>query len=170
MLTDAFHDCDTKIGIRYQTNGKLFNLRRLQAKTNVEEVTVCELLFADDCFLNAKSESDLQWSMDYFSSACDKFGLTIIRKPEVMYWPAPGKPYVEPTIKVTGQTLQVNLSTVYLSSTRSCAVHNNDALAILALVSSVAFGRLCAIVWERRGNSQQTNLKVYKDLALPTLM
>ena len=35
MLTDAFHDSDPGIDIRYRTDGKLFNLRRLQAQTKI---------------------------------------------------------------------------------------------------------------------------------------
>ena len=35
MLTDAFQDGDNDIPIRYCFDGKLFNLRRLQAKSKV---------------------------------------------------------------------------------------------------------------------------------------
>ena len=35
MLTDAFQDGDNGIPIRYRFDGKLFNLRRLQAKSKV---------------------------------------------------------------------------------------------------------------------------------------
>ena len=35
MLTDAFRDTDIGISINYHTNGSVFNLRRLQAKTKV---------------------------------------------------------------------------------------------------------------------------------------
>ena len=35
MLTNAFQDCDTGFPIRYGFDGKLFNLRRLQAKSKV---------------------------------------------------------------------------------------------------------------------------------------
>ena len=35
MLMDAFRDGDVGLGIRYQTSVKLFNLKRLQAKTKV---------------------------------------------------------------------------------------------------------------------------------------
>ena len=53
MLTDAFRDTDVGIGISYCTNGSVFNLRRLQAKTKVTSDTVNDFLFADDCALNA---------------------------------------------------------------------------------------------------------------------
>ena len=36
MLTDAFQDGDNGIPIRYRFDGKLFNLRRLQAKSKVQ--------------------------------------------------------------------------------------------------------------------------------------
>ena len=36
MLTDAFQDGDNGIPIRYPFDGKLFNLRRLQAKSKVQ--------------------------------------------------------------------------------------------------------------------------------------
>ena len=47
MLTDAFQDGDNGIPIRYRFDGKLFNLRRLQAKSKVQ-TGVLDFLFADD--------------------------------------------------------------------------------------------------------------------------
>ena len=80
MLTDAFRDSDIGVGFRYRTGGKLFNLRRLQAKTKVQEDTARDFLFADDCALNACTQSDIQGSMDLFTKAGDDFGLTISTK------------------------------------------------------------------------------------------
>ena len=48
MLTDAFQDGDNGILIRYCFDGKLFNLRRLQAKSKVQTEVLDEFLFADD--------------------------------------------------------------------------------------------------------------------------
>ena len=56
----------------YRCNGKLFNLRRLQAITKIKD-----LLFTDDCALNAISEQQMQREIDQFSSFCENFGLTI---------------------------------------------------------------------------------------------
>ena len=36
MLTDAFQDVDDSFPIRYRFDGKLLNLRRLQAKSKVQ--------------------------------------------------------------------------------------------------------------------------------------
>ena len=48
MLTDVFQDGDKGIPIRYRFDGKLFNLRRLQAKSKVQTEVLGEFLFADD--------------------------------------------------------------------------------------------------------------------------
>ena len=86
MLTDAFQDSDSGINIRNRTDGKLFNLWHLQAKTKVHFDKLRDFLFADDCALNADSPEDMQNSMDLFSIACTKFGFTIsTKKTEVMY-------------------------------------------------------------------------------------
>ena len=84
MLKTAFHDDTDSMVIRI--GGKLFNLRILQARTNVKEERVRDFLFADDCALNASSEDEMQRNMDKVSSACDAFGLTIsTKKTEVMF-------------------------------------------------------------------------------------
>ena len=74
---DAFKDFETGMWIRFRTDGALFNLRRLQAKTKVLEEFVRELLFADDCGLVAHSQEDMQLIMDRFAAACSRYGLTI---------------------------------------------------------------------------------------------
>uniref|UniRef100_K7EZ86 Reverse transcriptase domain-containing protein n=2 Tax=Pelodiscus sinensis TaxID=13735 RepID=K7EZ86_PELSI len=90
MLSDAFQNSSLGIRLRYRTDGKLFNLRRLQAVTKIKETVLRDLLFADDCALNAGSEQEMQASMDKFAAACDNFGLLInTKKTEVMHQPAP---------------------------------------------------------------------------------
>ena len=104
MLTDTFRATDVGISINYCTNGSVFNLRRLQAKTKVKSDTVNDFLFANDCTLNATSEADMQHSIDKFAKACNNFGLTIsTKKTEFMHQPAPGKTYTEPNMAINGQ-------------------------------------------------------------------
>ena len=55
MLTDAFRDGDVGMKFNYRTDGRLFNLRRLQAKTKIMTDIIRDFLFADDCALNASS-------------------------------------------------------------------------------------------------------------------
>ncbi len=60
MLTNAFREGDIGIDIRFRTDWNIFNLRRLRAKTKVQEDTIRDLLFADDCALNVCTQSDMQ--------------------------------------------------------------------------------------------------------------
>ena len=104
MLTDAFQDGDNGIPMRYRFDWKVFNLRRLQAKSKAQTV-LDDFLFADDMAKGALTEEKMQKDVDQVSDSCDSYDLTIsIKKTEVVYQPAPGKPYKEPTITVKGQT------------------------------------------------------------------
>ena len=131
MLTDAFRDGDVKIDLRYRTDGKLFNLRRLQAKTKVK---------------------------------------TEIISTEVLHQPAPGKPFVEPNITVNGQRFSAVNRFTYLGSTLSQNVTIDDEVNVRIARASATFGRLHANVWNRRGISLHTKLKVYRAIVLPTLL
>ena len=86
ILLDAFSENKDSIKLCFCSDGNLFNLRRLQAQTKVKITSACDLLFADDCALNASSKAGLQHSMNKFLSACNAFGLTIsTQKMQVMY-------------------------------------------------------------------------------------
>ena len=80
MLADAFTDSDPGVYIKYCTDGGLFNLQLLNAKTKVHYAKISDLLFADNCALNAMSETNMQSSLNRFSDACDNVGLTIRKK------------------------------------------------------------------------------------------
>ena len=124
MLTDAFQNYEDGIPLRYRTDERIFNLRRLQAITKVKETVIRDFLFADDCALNASTEEKMQHELDRFFSACDNFGLTIsTSKTEVMHQTAQGKPYHEPGITVKGLKLQAVDRFTYLGSTLSREVN-----------------------------------------------
>ena len=171
MLSDAFRDCESGINIRYRSDGKLFNLRKLQAVTKIKETIVRDLLFADDCALNAGDEQEMQQYMDKLSSACDNFSLTIsTKKTEVMYQPAPGNQYLDPQILVNGQMLQAVESFTYLGSTLSHNATIDREITNRISKASSSFGRLRKTVWERRGIKLATKLKVYQAVVLTTLL
>ena len=90
MLTDAFQDVNAGFPIRYRFDGKLLDLRRLQAKSKVQTDVVDKLLYTDDLAQNAKSEEN--GAVDRVSTACDNFQLSIsTKKTEVLHQPAHGK-------------------------------------------------------------------------------
>ena len=109
--------------------------------------------------------------VDQVSDSCDSYDLTIsIIKAEVIYQPAPGKPYKEPTITVKGQRLQVVDKFTYLGSTLSRVVHIKDEVNARIAKASAAFGRLQGSIWNRSGIRLDTKLKVYRSVVLPTLL
>ena len=87
MLTDAFQDGDHGIPTRHRFDGKLFNLRRLQAKSKV----LNEFLFANDMTKGAPTEEKMQ------KKVMIKYLIHVTAMTKVAYQPAPGKPYKEPT-------------------------------------------------------------------------
>lgn len=120
ILIDAFRGCDAGIKIWYRFDGKLFNPRRLQAITKVKKTVIRDLPFADDCAFNVNTEQEMQWKVDKLSTASESFGLTISTvKTEVMFQPAPGKPYQDPCITVKESTPQAVKNFTYLGSTLS---------------------------------------------------
>ena len=153
--------------IRYRFDGKLFNLRWLEAKFKVQTEVLHEFLFADDMAKGAPTED----KMHQVSDSCGSYELTIsIKKTEVVYQPAPGKPYKEPTVTVKGQRLQVVDKFAYLGSTLSRVVHIDDEVNAKIAKASAAFGRLRGSIWERSGIRLDTKLKVYRSVVLPTLL
>ena len=109
--------------------------------------------------------------MDQVSDSCDSYDFTIsIKKTEVVYQPAPGKPYKAPTVTVKGQRLQVVDKFTYLESTLSRIVHIDDEVNARIAKTSVAFGRLRGSIWDRSGIRLDTKLKVYRSVVLPTLL
>jgi len=171
MLSEALGPDEPGIGLRYRTDGKLFNQRRLNAVTKVKSTIIRDFLFADDCALNASTEANLQRNMDQFSSACDSFGLTIsTKKTEILHQPAPGKPYTKPSIQVKGCTLQDVDKFTYLGSTLARTATIDDEVTSRIAKASSAYGRLRSNVWERRGIRIDTKLAVYRAVVLTTLL
>jgi len=86
-----------------------------------------------------------------------------------MFQPAPGNQYHEPQISVNGQTLQATETLTYLSITLSCNANIDAEINNRISKASSTFGRLREKVWERRGISLETKLKVYSAVVHTTL-
>ena len=87
-----------------------------------------------------------------------------------MYQPAPENPYQEPNTTVKGQRLQAVENFTYLGSTLSRSANIDAEVTNRIAKASSAFRRLKKSVWERRGISQSTKVKVYRAVVLATLL
>ena len=68
------------IYLRTRSDGRLFNLAHLRAKTKVCEVLIRDMLFADYAAVATHTQEEHLSLMDCFSQACKDFGLTISLK------------------------------------------------------------------------------------------
>ena len=171
MLRDALKNTDVGVYVQYRTTGKLFNLRRLQAKTKVMESLIRDLLFADDCGLFTHSVEDMQILMNSFADACRRYGLTIsIKKTQVMYIPPRGLPYIVPVVAVGSETLQAVEQFTYLGSTMSSDCSLDAEITNRISKASAAFGALYSRLWNIAGVRSETKLKVYHAVVIPSLL
>ena len=86
VLEVSNRDTTKGIYITLSSKGRLFNVSRLKAKTNVRQLCVRDLLYADDTGFVSHSKVDLQTILDRFAVASASFGLFIdVRKTEVLY-------------------------------------------------------------------------------------
>ncbi|BHF78833.1 hypothetical protein SprV_0602194800 [Sparganum proliferum] len=143
MLMDAYRNEGPGIRIAYRTDGHLLNTRRVRVQLRVSTTTVHELLFADDCVLNAISDGNMQRSMGLFVAACENFGLiTKTEKTVIMHQPPPGTTHNAPLITMDGARLQVLDNFKYLGSTPSANTKIDDEVARWISKASQAFGSL----------------------------
>ena len=125
----------------------------------------------NDMAKGAPTKEKMQKGVDQVSVSCDSYNLIIsIKKIEVVYQPAPGMAYKEPTITVKGQSLQVIDKFTYLGSTLSRVVHTDDEVNARIAKANATFCQLHGSVWDRSGIRFDTKLKVYKAVVLPTLL
>lgn len=113
MLQRAFKDTTEGVYIHTRTDGSLFNLARLKAKTLITKSLIRDLLFADDAAVMAHSPEELQTLLDGLSKACSDFGLTIsIAKTKVLVQGV----LEHPNIKINDTQLEVVSEFPYLGS------------------------------------------------------
>lgn len=172
VFQEAFRGCDKGIYIKSRTDGKYLDLAKLLTSKNRSSYhLIREFLYADDCELVAHNEYDIQSLLDRFSKACTMFGLTIsTSKTEVMYQPAPGKDYYEPSIFVYGERLKVVDEFTYLGSTlnRFCNLDNEIVNRIQK--ATAAFRALEDRVWKKHSIKLCTKIKVYVACILSALL
>ena len=127
LLKYAFGSATEGIYLRTRSDGKLFNLARLRAKTKVTIKRSRDFLFADDAAVATHSEEELQMLIDRFASACREFGLTISQKKTQVMGQGTDSP---PCIKIAEYKLEAVDDFIYLDST----ISNNLIIIIIIII------------------------------------
>ena len=167
LLQCAFDQSEDGVYIHSRSDGGLFNLARLRAKTKVRKVLLREMLFADDAALATHSEEALQRLIDCFAHACDEFGLTIsLRKTDIM-----GQDVSSiPCISIGDHTLEVVEDFTYLGSTISSNLSLDTELNTRIGKAATAMARLTKRVWSNTMLTINTKMRVYQACVLSTLL
>jgi hypothetical protein len=80
MLNYTFGSTTDGVLLSTRSDGNLFNLSRLKAKSQVHLKCLRDFLFADHAALVSNTESGLQLLVEKYNNACNEFGLTISLK------------------------------------------------------------------------------------------
>ena len=167
LLQYAFKDCSEGVYIHTRSDGKLFNMARLRAKTKVTKVLIREMLFADDAALTSHTEDGLQQLVTCLSHACKEFGLTIsLKKTNVM---AQGTE-TPPRIAIDGYTLEVVENFTYLGSSISSSLSIDSEINSRIAKAATVMAKLNQRVWNNSNLTEKTRLRVYQACILSTLL
>ena len=167
LLNHAFKHSTEGINLHTRSDGKLFNLALLRAKTKVRTVLIRELLFADDTALTAHKEEELQQLLSQFSHTCKEFGLTIsIRKTEVMGQDVPSPP----SITIDNQVLEDADHFTYLGSIISSNPSLDSEINKRIAKAASVMARQSKRVWSNNQLTSNTKLQVYQACVLSMLL
>ena len=159
------------VDIIYRTDGELFNMRRLKAKTKVKATSIVDLQYADDCAIAAHTEADLQNTIDAFSEAYKLLGLTVnVKKTKVLFQPAQLLTATAPNIDIEGTTLENVDHFAYLGSYLSKSANIDVEIQHRIRCACFSYGRLKDRVFSERGFRTATKILVYKAVILTTVL
>ena len=172
VLLKLSREIESGVHITTRSDGRLFNLARLKAKTKTRRELVTELLFADDTALVAHDQDQIQRMVNVFAETAGKMGLQInTQKTEVLYQPAPHSDETEmPQIVVDGEVLKVVGNFKYLGSTVTADNRADREIACRIQSASASFGKLEQKLWNKPGIRLDTKCKVYKAVVQPALL
>jgi len=131
MLVVAFKDCDIGVLIQFRTDGRIFNLRPLQAHTKEFSSVNQDLLFADDCALVAHTQDSEQQFFDRFAKASSRFRLTVsLKKTEVLQQSPDKEKYSAPVIQAGGTVLKSVDSFYYIGRLLSISLGHRASASV----------------------------------------
>ena len=167
MLKHAFRTSTDGIYLHTRSDGKLYSLSRLKAKTKIREVLIRDMLFADDAALTAHEEQHLQNLMDCFSQACEDFRLTIsLKKTNIMSQDTESLP----AITINNYQLDVVKEFTYLGSTMTDNLSMDSEISRRIGRATSTLARLSKRVWDNAKLTLNTKMTVYRACVLSVLL
>ena len=167
LLSHAFDSSTDGVYLHTRTDGKLFNVARLRAKTKVKTVLVRDMLFADDAALATHSETAMQRLINNFATTCEKFGLTIsLKKTNVSAQDVSQAP----EIKIGDHTLDVVDEFTYLGSIISMNLSLDSEISRRIGQASGTISKLTKRAWENKYLTENTKMHIYQACVLSTLL
>ena len=167
LLRHAFGTAQEAIYLRTRSDGRLFNLARLKARTKVREALIRDMLFADDAAVATHTQRELQLLMDRFSQACKDFALTIsLKKTNVLGQDTPA-PLV---IVIDDYQLDAVHQFTYLGSTITDNFSLDAEIDKRIGKAATTLARLTSRVWTNPKLTVKTKMAVYNACVLSTLL
>ena len=160
LLQYAFntHEDEHSVYLHTRSDGKLFNLARLRAKTKVRTILVLELMFADDAALVSHSAEGLQRLLD-------KFALVISTKKSVVLHQGIASP-----ITVNDQELGTVDSFAYLGSIMNNQLSIEQEIQARIGRAASTFNCLRDRAWLNKSLTLRTKCRIYDCCVLSTLL
>lgn len=167
LFRHAFKGATDGVYLHSRSDGKLFNISRLKAKSKTRAVLIRDMLFADDAALAAHTEEQLQSLMNRFSTACDLFSLTIsLKKTQVMCQGTT----IPATISINDHQLEIVNQFTYLGSTATNNLSLDTEIDKRIGKAASTLSQLSKKVWENRQLTTNTKMVVYKACVISTLL
>ena len=165
LLSHAFSKSEDGVFFHTRSDGRLFKLSRLRAKTKASQFLLREMLFADDAALSSHTQG-MQGLDNSLVHSCREFGLIIsLKKTNVM-----GQDVSEaPSISIGDYTLDVVEDFTYLGSTISSNLSLEAEINKRIGKATSAMSRLSTRVWETTNLTTNTKIAVYNACVLSTL-
>ena len=167
LLKHAFGSTTEGIYLGTRSDGRLFNLARLRAKTKVREVLIRDMLFADDAAVATHTQRELQSPMDRFSQAYKDFGLTISLKKTNVLGQSTETP---PSITIDDYKLDAVHQFTYLGSTITDNLSLDAEIDKRIGKAATTHARLTTRVWTSPKLTVKTKMAVDNACDISTLL
>ena len=167
LLRHAFGIAQEGIYLQTRSDGGLFNLAHLKARTKVCKALIRDMLFAGDAAVMTHTQRELQLLMDHFSQACQDFGLIInLKKTNVLGQDIPAPP----VITIDDYELEVIHQFTYLGSTITDNLSLDAEINKRIGKAATTLACLTPRVWTKHKLTVKIKMAVYNACILSTLL